>query len=87
MKVANLFRVARREENEMPTIRDRRSITEPRYIDMPRCSSCSKVISPRDIGAIAMQCPNCGEGVLIRCSKCRKAGNIAKCPVCGYEYP
>jgi len=81
------FKVAPPSEEGFPEIRDRKSVTDPNYIDMPRCSACGKVIHPRDIGATAIQCPNCGEGIIIRCGKCRGMANVAKCDICGYEFP
>jgi len=32
-------------------------------------------------------CPNCGQGIIIRSNKEKKAGLEWKCPVCGYTGP
>ncbi len=87
MRISELFKMAMTKEEGLPEKKDRRSIFEPRFILMPRCSSCNKVVHPRDISVVVFQCPNCGKGIIIRCSKCRQMANIAKCSVCGYEYP
>ena len=87
MHASEIFKATIKKEEELPEKRDRASVVEPRFITMPRCNSCNKVIHPRDISTIAFICANCGKGIIIRCSKCRKIGNTAKCPVCGYEYP
>ena len=54
---------------------------------MPTCSSCSKKISPDDIGAVKFRCPSCGEVVHIRCSRCRQIEITYLCPSCGFEGP
>ncbi|MEX2689735.1 MAG: zinc finger domain-containing protein [Candidatus Njordarchaeia archaeon] len=87
MHRAELFRSAPKSEQGMPESRDRKSCSEPRLIELPRCTACGKVIHPTDRGAIAIPCPNCGKGIIVRCSDCRTIGNIAKCPICGYEFP
>jgi len=87
MKVFQLFKEIEKVEEELPDKVAHSTISDPRYLAMPRCSACNKVIHPRDYGAVAFRCPNCGKGIIIRDSKCRKMANIARCPVCGYEYP
>lgn len=87
MKIAQMFKQVLRKEESLPEIKSRKSVSEPRFIETPRCTSCNKVIHPRDTSVIAFVCPNCGQGIIIRCAKCRVLGKTAKCPVCGYEYP
>ena len=52
-----------------------------------KCLSCGRFINFTERGNIIFRCPNCGEGIIIRCRKCRRIGRTAKCPVCGAEYP
>ncbi len=87
MRLAQLFKQVIKKEEELPEIRSRKSVSEPRLIDTPRCTSCNKVMHPRSTSTIAFICPNCGQGIIIRCKKCRVMGKVTKCPVCGYEYP
>ncbi|HUU78287.1 MAG: RNA-binding protein [Candidatus Heimdallarchaeota archaeon] len=54
---------------------------------MPSCSCCFRKISPDDIGSVKFRCPNCGDVVQIRCSKCRQMENHYICPACGFEGP
>ncbi|MBD3192439.1 MAG: RNA-binding protein [Candidatus Heimdallarchaeota archaeon] len=55
--------------------------------EMPSCSSCFRKISPNDIGSVKFRCPECGDVVIVRCSRCRNLGNDFKCPACGFEGP
>jgi len=87
LHISELFKSSIKKEEKLPETRARQSVVEPRFIELPRCSSCNKVIHPRDTSVVAFVCPHCGKAIIIRCSKCREIGNIAKCPVCGYEYP
>jgi len=87
LRLFEIFKSAIKKEEELPEARNRRSVVEPRFIETPRCTSCNRVVHPRDNSVMAFICPNCGKGIIIRCSKCRRIGNTAKCPVCGYEYP
>ncbi len=52
-----------------------------------RCLACGRFIDYTDYGNILFRCPNCKEGIIVRCRKCRRLGRTAKCPVCGSEYP
>ena len=85
--LSKFFKLVPPSEEGFPEIRDRKAISDPRYLELPRCSACGKVIHPRDISATALICPNCGKGIIIRCQKCRRLGNIATCEICGYEFP
>jgi predicted RNA-binding Zn-ribbon protein involved in translation (DUF1610 family) len=50
------------------------------------CSSCgTNVVGQEDF--VKFKCPSCGEGVVIRCSKCKRASNSYKCSACGFEGP
>ena len=56
-------------------------------IDMPRCTSCNRVISPSDEGDTRFSCPNCNDVLIIRCPKCRLFGNDYICPKCNFKGP
>ncbi len=56
-------------------------------INISRCTSCNSLISPSEEGATRFRCPNCGEVMIIRCSKCRLFGNDYVCPKCNFEGP
>ena len=58
-----------------------------KMIDMPRCTSCNKIISPSDEGDTRFSCPKCNDVLIIRCKKCRLFGNTYVCPKCGFEGP
>ncbi|NIU38717.1 DUF1610 domain-containing protein [Candidatus Bathyarchaeota archaeon] len=53
---------------------------------MPTCTSCNRTIPPEE-EATKFSCPNCGEIVIWRCSKCRKFGRPYRCPKCGFTGP
>jgi len=53
---------------------------------VPICSSCNRPITPWERG-VAFRCPNCGEVIIWRCSKCRKMSVEYKCPKCGFVGP
>ncbi len=53
---------------------------------LPTCMSCNRLITPWERG-VAFPCPNCGEVIIWRCSKCRKMGVPYKCPKCGFTGP
>jgi len=55
-------------------------------IEPPVCSSCGKLIHPREKG-VEFYCPNCGEIVIRRCYYCRKHIVTYVCPKCGFEGP
>ncbi|MEM1537210.1 MAG: zinc finger domain-containing protein [Candidatus Nezhaarchaeales archaeon] len=50
------------------------------------CSSCKK---PVKLGEIASKfyCPQCGEVLIWRCTRCRRLVNPYKCPKCGFQGP
>jgi predicted RNA-binding Zn-ribbon protein involved in translation (DUF1610 family) len=51
-----------------------------------RCTSCNiNVISEQDW--VKFPCPNCGEEIIVRCSRCRRLGVRYKCKKCGFEGP
>lgn len=60
------------------------SISEP--VVTKKCSSCNRLIRPREKAAIFL-CPNCGKVEIIRCAKCRKMSIPYVCPVCGFQGP
>ncbi|MHA1686568.1 MAG: zinc finger domain-containing protein [Candidatus Heimdallarchaeaceae archaeon] len=56
-------------------------------INMPRCISCNKLLSPADEGATRFPCPSCNDVIIVRCKNCRLFGNKYICPKCGFEGP
>lgn len=54
--------------------------------NLPICSSCHKLISPREKGA-AFPCPSCGKVIIRRCRMCRKHAVPYECPNCGFRGP
>jgi hypothetical protein len=52
----------------------------------PRCTSCHKPILPGD-EMTSFYCPQCGQVLIWRCSKCRKGAVRYKCVNCGFEGP
>ncbi|MFP3195520.1 MAG: zinc finger domain-containing protein [Caldivirga sp.] len=50
------------------------------------CTSCGSPIAPFK-RATHFLCPNCGKYEIWRCERCRREGNVYKCPVCGFEGP
>lgn len=52
-----------------------------------RCLACGRFIDYTEPANIVFRCPVCKEGIIVRCKKCRKIGRVAKCPICGAEYP
>ena len=56
-------------------------------LESVKCLSCGKFIDYTEQGNIIFRCPNCKEGIIVRCRKCRRIGRVAICPVCGAEYP
>ncbi|MDH5450172.1 MAG: zinc finger domain-containing protein [Candidatus Bathyarchaeota archaeon] len=55
-------------------------------ITIPTCTSCHRTIPP-ETEATKFPCPNCGEIIIWRCSRCRKFGRPYKCPKCGFTGP
>jgi len=55
-------------------------------INPPICTSCGKIIAPGE-KAVAFVCPNCGQAIIWRCSKCRAQGTPYVCPNCGFKGP
>lgn len=55
-------------------------------VKLPVCSTCNRPILPKD-EAVKFVCPNCGEVVIWRCSKCRKFVREYKCISCGFVGP
>ncbi|MGD0256439.1 MAG: zinc finger domain-containing protein [Thermoplasmata archaeon] len=50
-----------------------------------RCTSCGRAVpSP---GATQFVCPQCGEAVIGRCTRCRDQSVGYACPKCGFEGP
>lgn len=50
------------------------------------CSSCGiNVVGQDDF--VKFNCPSCGEGVIIRCRKCRNLAVPYKCEKCEFEGP
>ncbi|MFW9851774.1 MAG: zinc finger domain-containing protein [Candidatus Thorarchaeota archaeon] len=58
-----------------------------KMIDMPRCTSCNKIINPSEEGDTRFSCPKCNDVQIVRCKKCRLFGNTYVCPKCGFEGP
>ena len=50
-----------------------------------KCTSCGR--SLRAAGTTQFVCPNCGEGSIGRCSRCRDQSVMYRCPKCGFEGP
>ncbi|MGD9129967.1 MAG: zinc finger domain-containing protein [Candidatus Bathyarchaeota archaeon] len=61
-------------------------MSENTNIVMPKCMSCNRTIPPGE-DATKTSCPNCGEIVIWRCSKCRQFGRNYRCPKCGFTGP
>lgn len=55
-------------------------------VEPPLCSSCGKIMHPREKGAI-FNCPNCGEITIYRDLYCRLQGVEYVCPKCGFVGP
>ena len=55
-------------------------------IEPPTCTSCGRIIHPNE-RATTFYCPNCGIGVIRRCSRCRAQGAQYTCPNCGFTGP
>ncbi|MEB3764980.1 MAG: zinc finger domain-containing protein [Desulfurococcales archaeon] len=55
-------------------------------VNPPICTSCGRIVAPGE-KAVAFLCPNCGQAVIWRCSKCRAQGTQYKCPNCGFIGP
>ncbi|MCK4953705.1 DUF1610 domain-containing protein [Candidatus Bathyarchaeota archaeon] len=55
-------------------------------VTIPTCTSCHRIISP-GTDAAKFSCPNCGDIVIRRCSRCRKFGRPYRCPKCGFTGP
>lgn len=64
-----------------------RGIHEEDPILRRECSGCGQKAPPDDPGVVIFLCPNCGKGLIVRCSSCRKRAQVIKCPVCGFRYP
>ena len=62
-------------------------MTMSKMIDMPRCTSCNKTISPSEEGTTRFSCPNCNDVIIVRCEKCRLFGNKYVCPKCNFQGP
>jgi len=50
------------------------------------CSSCGTNVVGQD-EFVVFKCPDCGEGTIIRCRKCKKLSRPYKCKVCNFEGP
>lgn len=50
------------------------------------CSSCGTNVAGQE-DFVKFKCPNCGEGIIIRCRKCKKLSNTYKCVICNFEGP
>jgi predicted RNA-binding Zn-ribbon protein involved in translation (DUF1610 family) len=50
------------------------------------CSSCGTNVAGQE-DFVKFNCPFCGEGIIIRCKKCKKMSNPYKCNVCNFEGP
>ncbi|MFQ6073959.1 MAG: zinc finger domain-containing protein [Candidatus Bathyarchaeia archaeon] len=55
-------------------------------VAMPICTSCHRIIA-RGTEPTKFPCPNCGEIVIWRCSRCRKFGRPYRCPKCSFQGP
>ena len=51
-----------------------------------KCISCGKRVETEEVW-VKFPCPACGKTEIIRCGKCKKLGNVYKCPECGFEGP
>ncbi len=51
-----------------------------------RCTTCKENVIA-DEGWVKFLCPNCGEFLIVRCSKCRRLANPYRCEKCGFEGP
>jgi len=68
------------------TFHEETTVTEQTTTTMPTCTSCHRIIAPTT-EATKFPCPNCGEIIIWRCSKCRKFGRPYRCPKCGFTGP
>jgi Zn-ribbon RNA-binding protein len=50
------------------------------------CTSCGTNVAGQE-DFVKFNCPSCGEGVVIRCRKCKKHSNKYKCIICNFEGP
>jgi predicted RNA-binding Zn-ribbon protein involved in translation (DUF1610 family) len=50
------------------------------------CTSCGKTILP-GTGTTKFLCPQCGDILMQRCTKCRQFGRTYRCPKCGFIGP
>ena len=50
------------------------------------CSSCGENVVGQE-SFVKFLCPFCGEGIIIRCRKCKKLSNSYKCSICNFEGP
>ncbi|MCS4541675.1 MAG: zinc finger domain-containing protein [Euryarchaeota archaeon] len=48
------------------------------------CTSCGGNL---DLGSIEFPCPNCGDVIIVRCSRCRQVSNRYKCVKCQFSGP
>uniref|UniRef100_A0A7C4JM07 DUF1610 domain-containing protein n=1 Tax=Staphylothermus marinus TaxID=2280 RepID=A0A7C4JM07_STAMA len=55
-------------------------------VSPPTCSSCHRLMDPREKGAV-FPCPNCGKVLIRRCKSCRKHSVPYVCPNCGFKGP
>ncbi|MBN2014215.1 MAG: DUF1610 domain-containing protein [Candidatus Altiarchaeota archaeon] len=51
---------------------------------MKKCTSCG---TEADKGHTEFKCPNCGKGLIVRCSSCRTLGAKYRCSECEFEGP
>ncbi|NOZ82099.1 MAG: DUF1610 domain-containing protein [Candidatus Micrarchaeota archaeon] len=51
-----------------------------------RCTNCNISLVGQD-NFVKFKCPSCGEGLIIRCSRCKRLSNPYKCEKCGFEGP
>lgn len=50
------------------------------------CTSCGKKVAYQK-ALVSFLCPNCGEGHIVRCDKCRQQVNDYICSICAFEGP
>ena len=50
------------------------------------CTSCGTNLVGQD-DFVKFKCPECGEEIIMRCSRCKKLSKPYKCTKCNYEGP
>jgi hypothetical protein len=51
-----------------------------------RCTTCGINVIGEE-GWVKFFCPECGEFLIVRCSRCKRLSNSYKCEKCGFEGP